>query len=83
MLLPAKFVPGLNAVAAPLAGTIRIPWWQFAAIDSLGICIWAALQCPLGMKLSMYLSTLAAGRIIRERQYDNRGGCFTSASEGR
>jgi membrane protein DedA with SNARE-associated domain len=48
MLLLAKFVPGLNAVAAPLAGTIRIPWWQFAAIDSLGFCIWAATFEPLG-----------------------------------
>ncbi|MBZ5616562.1 MAG: hypothetical protein LAO23_21350 [Acidobacteriia bacterium] len=37
----AKFVPGLNAVAAPVAGTIRIPWWQFAAVDALGILIWA------------------------------------------
>lgn len=58
-LLVAKFVPGLNAVAAPVAGTIRIPWWQFVAVDSLGIIIWASTFELLGLVFSKQLERLA------------------------
>jgi membrane protein DedA with SNARE-associated domain len=58
-LLIAKFVPGLNAMAAPVAGTIRIPWWQFVAVDSLGIIIWASTFELLGLVFSKQLERLA------------------------
>ncbi len=58
-LLFAKFVPGMNAVAAPVAGTIRIPWWQFVAVDSLGIIIWASTFELLGLVFSKQLERLA------------------------
>jgi membrane protein DedA with SNARE-associated domain len=32
-LVGAKFIPGLNAVAPPLAGVIRMPWRKFALFD--------------------------------------------------
>src|SRR5215467_853281 len=35
-LLVSKFVPGLNAVAAPLAGNSRSPYWQFLLYDAAG-----------------------------------------------
>ena len=58
-LLVAKFVPGLNAMAAPVAGTIRIPWWQFVAADSLGIIIWVSTFELLGLVFSKQLERLA------------------------
>jgi len=58
-LLVAKFVPGLNAMAAPVAGTIRIPWWQFAALDTLGIIIWATTFELLGFAFADQLERVA------------------------
>lgn len=58
-LLVAKFVPGLNAVAAPVAGTIRIPWWQFAAVDALGILLWATTFELLGFAFAGQLEMVA------------------------
>lgn len=40
VLLFAKFVPGLNAVAPPLAGLSRMPLRQFAIFDGIGIILW-------------------------------------------
>ena len=57
-LLVAKFLPGLNAMAAPVAGTIRMPWWQFVAVDSLGIIIWASTFELLGIVFSKQLERL-------------------------
>jgi len=59
-LLFSKFVPGLNAIAAPVAGTIRIPWWQFAAVDGLGIILWATTFELLGFAFSNQLEQIAA-----------------------
>jgi len=58
-LLVAKFFPGLNAMAAPVAGTIRIPWWQFAAVDSLGILIWLTTFELLGFVFADQLEKVA------------------------
>jgi membrane protein DedA with SNARE-associated domain/rhodanese-related sulfurtransferase len=58
-LLVAKFVPGLNAVAAPVAGTIRVPWWQFAVVDALGILVWATSFELLGFVFAGQLERVA------------------------
>lgn len=59
-LLVSKFVPGLNALAAPVAGTLRVPWWQFAAVDGLGILVWALTYELLGFAFSNQLERIAA-----------------------
>ncbi len=59
-LLLSKFVPGLNAIASPVAGTVRVPWWQFAAMDALGILLWAATFKLLGFAFSSQLEKIAA-----------------------
>lgn len=41
-LLWAKFVPGLSAVAAPIAGQTGISYARFAAFDMAGSIIWAS-----------------------------------------
>jgi membrane protein DedA with SNARE-associated domain/rhodanese-related sulfurtransferase len=57
-LLVAKFVPGLNAVAAPLAGTAHMSWWRFLLADLLGILIWATSFELLGFAFSRQLEML-------------------------
>jgi membrane protein DedA with SNARE-associated domain/rhodanese-related sulfurtransferase len=40
-MLFAKFVPGLNTVASPIAGQLRIPYLTFVLYDMTGSLIWA------------------------------------------
>ncbi len=40
-LLFAKFLPGLNTVATPLAGIFRMKFRKFLLFDALGILLWA------------------------------------------
>ncbi len=47
-LLIAKFVPGLNTVAAPLAGMIKVSFLRFVALDLVGITLWAGSAMGLG-----------------------------------
>lgn len=59
-LLISKFVPGLNAIAAPVAGAVQVPWWQFALVDALGIILWTATFELLGFAFSNQLERIAA-----------------------
>jgi membrane protein DedA with SNARE-associated domain/rhodanese-related sulfurtransferase len=52
VLLFAKFVPGLNAVAPPLAGLSRMPVRQFALFDGIGAALWAGGYLGAGYFLS-------------------------------
>lgn len=47
-LLVAKFVPGLNTVAPPLAGMLKVAPWRFVAVDFAGITLWAGSAMTLG-----------------------------------
>jgi membrane protein DedA with SNARE-associated domain len=47
-LLVAKFVPGLSAVTAPLAGMLGVPRRRFIALDLAGIALWAGSAMALG-----------------------------------
>src|ERR1700683_3514755 len=51
-LLVAKFVPGLNAVAAPLAGDSGVGVARFLALDSLGIALWSSTYLTVGYLFS-------------------------------
>lgn len=51
-LLIAKFVPGLNAVAAPLAGDSGVGVAPFLACDALGIVIWSGAYLAAGYLFS-------------------------------
>jgi membrane protein DedA with SNARE-associated domain len=50
--LIAKFVPGLNAVAAPLAGDSGADAARFLASDSLGIVMWSGAYMGVGYLFS-------------------------------
>jgi len=47
-LLFAKFVPGLNTVAAPLSGLTRMPLVKFIAADTGGVIAWAGSFLAIG-----------------------------------
>lgn len=56
-LLISKFIPGLNAVAAPLAGNSRTSYWLFLIYDIAGCLIWTTTYLALGYIFSGQLET--------------------------
>ncbi len=58
-LLVAKFMPGLNTVAAPIAGAIRLPRSRFLLLDGLGILLWVGTFEVLGYVFSRQLQQVA------------------------
>ncbi len=63
-LLVAKFVPGFNTAAPPLAGIIRMPLLEFLVFTGLGGLIWAGAFISLGWLFSSQLE-LAASYVAR------------------
>ena len=59
-LLFSKFIPGLNAVAAPLAGSSGVACWRFLAYDAAGAVIWSTTYLALGEVFSEQLETVAS-----------------------
>jgi membrane protein DedA with SNARE-associated domain len=59
LLLVAKFVPGLSAVASPLAGSAGVARWQFVLLDITGALIWAGIWLGMGYAFSDALDVLA------------------------
>jgi hypothetical protein len=54
-LLVAKFVPGLNAVSAPLAAISGVRWGRFLLFDTLGALVWIGVYTGLGYIFSSEL----------------------------
>jgi membrane protein DedA with SNARE-associated domain len=54
-LLVTKFIPGLSAVATPLAGTIRMPLSRFVLFDVLGALLWTGAYSLFGYIFSKEL----------------------------
>lgn len=59
-LLFAKFVPGYNTVAPPLAGIVGMPLSTFVLFTGLGGLIWAGAWVGLGWIFSAQLEVVAA-----------------------
>lgn len=55
-LLVAKFVPGLNAVSAPLAAISGLSYSRFILFDTLGALIWILSYTALGYIFSRQLT---------------------------
>ena len=58
-LLVAKFVPGLNAVAAPLAGSSGASLGRFLLFDSVGALLWIFSYTGLGFLFGDQLEIIA------------------------
>jgi membrane protein DedA with SNARE-associated domain/rhodanese-related sulfurtransferase len=59
VLLVAKFIPGLNAMAAPLAGVIRMGWRRFVLLDAVGALLWVSAFTVTGYAFSGELERVA------------------------
>src|ERR1700712_5646961 len=59
-LLAAKFVPGLDLIAPPLAGASRIGWISFLIYDGIGSALWVAAVLGGGMLLRPQIETILA-----------------------
>lgn len=60
LLLVAKFVPGLDAVAPPLAGTSCANRFLFLAFESVAACLYASFYSGLGYVFSSDLNRAVA-----------------------
>ena len=60
VLLVAKFIPGLNAMAAPLAGIIRMGWRRFLLFDAFGALLWSSSFMITGYVFSSQLERIAS-----------------------
>jgi rhodanese-related sulfurtransferase len=58
--LVAKFVPGLNAMAAPLSGIIRMGWRKYLFYDTIGALAWVSVFTITGYTFSSDLERVAA-----------------------
>jgi membrane protein DedA with SNARE-associated domain/rhodanese-related sulfurtransferase len=59
VLLGAKFIPGLNAMAAPLSGIIKMGWRRFLLFDSIGALAWVSAFTITGYAFSGQLQLVA------------------------
>jgi membrane protein DedA with SNARE-associated domain len=59
-LILAKFVPGLGAIATPMAGLMQMPPARFVMLDSTGAALWAGLYLGLGVIFRSELERIAA-----------------------
>jgi membrane protein DedA with SNARE-associated domain len=59
-LLVVKFFPGVNALAAPLSGILRMTLFRFLLFDFLGSCLWVGVFTSLGYLLSDEIELVVA-----------------------
>jgi membrane protein DedA with SNARE-associated domain len=68
-LVIAKFIPGVNTMAAPLAGSMKMPFGQFLRLDFLGATLYSLTYLLLGYISRDFLAVVlqsfhAAGRAM-------------------
>ena len=63
LLIFAKFVPGINSMAPPLAGSMNMRWSQFVGLDAAGAVLYIGTYWSVG-----YLFADAIGAITRTMQ---------------
>ncbi len=60
-LIIAKFVPGVNTMAAPLAGSMKMRFWQFLRLDFLGALVYGMSYILLGYLSRDFLAAILRG----------------------
>src|SRR5689334_20459659 len=68
-LLVAKFIPGINTIAPPLAGSMKMRVLQFLRLDAAGTAFYITTYFALGFVFRDFLASithgvLAAGRAV-------------------
>jgi membrane protein DedA with SNARE-associated domain len=68
-LVVAKFIPGINTMAAPLAGSMKMRFWQFLRLDFAGALLYTVTYLLVGYVSRDFLAAIlkgfhAAGRVM-------------------
>jgi membrane protein DedA with SNARE-associated domain/rhodanese-related sulfurtransferase len=59
-LLFSKWIPGLSAMAAPLAGSLNMRFWRFFRMDAAGVTGYTVVWVMLGYVFSPWIRVIAA-----------------------
>jgi membrane protein DedA with SNARE-associated domain len=60
-LLFAKFIPGINTMSPPLAGSMKMPLEQFLGFDALGVALYVGAYSAAGFLFSDALRAITRG----------------------
>lgn len=60
-LLIAKFIPGVNTMAPPLAGSMKMPFGQFLGLDLAGASFYALAYGTVGFLFRDFVAAIARG----------------------
>jgi len=60
-LLVAKFIPGVSTLAAPLAGSMKMPFAQFLGLDFLGVSAYALTYGTVGFIFRDFVAKIVSG----------------------
>jgi membrane protein DedA with SNARE-associated domain len=60
-LVIAKFIPGVNTMAAPLAGSMKMRFWQFLQLDLAGASLYVLTYLLVGYVSRDFLAALLRG----------------------
>jgi membrane protein DedA with SNARE-associated domain/rhodanese-related sulfurtransferase len=59
-LLFSKFIPGLGAMAAPLAGSLNMRLRRFILLDAIGVLFYCSMWTLVGYSFSSFIRDIAA-----------------------
>jgi membrane protein DedA with SNARE-associated domain len=60
-LVIAKFIPGVNTMAAPLAGSMKMRYWQFLRLDFVGALGYSLIYLSVGYASRDFLAVILRG----------------------
>ena len=60
-LVIAKFIPGVNTMAAPLAGSMKMRFWQFLRLDFTGALLYSLTYLLVGYLSRDFLAVILRG----------------------
>jgi membrane protein DedA with SNARE-associated domain len=60
-LLIAKFIPGVNTMAPPLAGSMKMPFWQFLGLDCVGASLYVLAYGSIGYVFRDFIAAITRG----------------------
>jgi membrane protein DedA with SNARE-associated domain len=60
-LIFAKFIPGVNTMAPPLAGSMKMRWPQFLRFDAVGALLYSLCYGIIGFLFRDFLASLTRG----------------------
>jgi membrane protein DedA with SNARE-associated domain len=69
-LVLAKFIPGINAMAAPLAGSMNMRTSQFLRLDLAGISLYVLAYTTLGFLFRDFLVSIIHGLQVAGRVFE-------------